>query len=172
MEPRPQPPVVMAHPFVAFFRVESPTPSAVTGGRLCRDSQGRKRVDYYLVNGQEVRFIDDVATNTLFVMDVGSSSYEKNKYTPANLGWMFANVTPIYTEEHSQIHGIDCVRIRFTPPRKSAGDLGEAWISKPLGIVMKDENPSEGWKWEITSIEFREPDPATFELPRGFDEIK
>jgi hypothetical protein len=173
--PRPQAPIVKAHPFIASYQDKSPSlPEGMHRGRIYRDSLGRTRTDINLPGGQEMRFIDDVTKSTLFVVDVSRGLYDKDSYQPIDLGWIFPNTTPVVTEEHRDILGIDCVRVRFKPPRSapvaSAGDIGEAWISKPLGIVMKDMNPSLDWKWEVTRIEFREPDPGTFELPPGLRE--
>ena len=167
--PRAHPPVTAGHPFIAAFRTEGHSPPQLIDGQMYRDSSGRTRVDYKLPTG-EVRFIDDVSTRTGFVIDIGSKSHETDHYEPIHR-WIFSNVDPVFTEEHRQILGVDCVRVSLRPPRGAHGDLGDAWISKPLGIVMKDQNPSQGWKWEVTEIEFREPDPGTFQVPAGFREM-
>ena len=87
---------------------------------------------------------------------------------------MFANVDSKYTEEVRKIHRVECVRVRFKPPRHSPSDIdiGESWISQSLGIVMLDIDPSKDWKWEISRIEFRQPDPGTFQRPPNFQEEK
>ena len=66
------------------------------------------------------------------------------------------------------------MRVLFKPVPGSpeAGDLGFTWLSETEGLVMIDDNPSEGWTWEITAIQLREPDPGTFDIPADFNEMR
>jgi hypothetical protein len=172
--PRAHTPVVREHPFVAWFRAHNAMFEESASGRIYRDFAGRTRIDYNRDSGEEVRFIDDVGTSTLFVIDVNSGLIEQDTYKPTDLGWVFSNVSAAYTEDRKQINGVDCIRVYFGAPRgrPETGEMGETWISKPLGIVMKDENPVQGWVWEVTAIEFREPEPGTFNVPAGLNEVQ
>ncbi len=140
---------------------------------MYRDSVGRTRLDFIVASGEEVRFIDDITMKTDFIV-YPDGSYEKDSYGPSPSGWFFSNVVPSFTEEHRNILGVDCVRIRFKGPHNmpGSGDLGEAWISTALGIVMEDVDPAQDFKWEVTEIQFRQPDAGTFDVPEGFQERK
>ena len=171
--PRVQPPVVEGHPFIATFQVRGSFSPGVPGGHgyVYRDSSGRTRVDLILAE-HEVRFVDDITADTLFIIDARAGTYEKDSYEPVSIGWTFSNVSAVFTEEHHNILGVDCVNVKFSPlPKAARGNPGDAWISRSLGIVMKDANPSQDWTWEVTNIEFREPDPGTFVVAPGFQEL-
>jgi hypothetical protein len=169
MLPRARPPLVAGQPYIASFKVSGLLTPEVTG-YLYRDSSGRTRVDLK-ISDHEVRYIDDVSTYTLFIVDVRKGTYQRDTYGPSSLGWSFSNVSAASTEEHQNILGVDCVRVIFKPSHKAVGsDLGDSWISRSLGIVMKDSNPAQHWKWEVTSIEFREPDAEMFKMPADFRE--
>ncbi|MBV9761414.1 MAG: hypothetical protein JO340_12685 [Acidobacteriaceae bacterium] len=171
---RAQPPLVKGHPYVASYRTGSPSlPGGSVTGRVYRDSAGRSRLDIDSGTGQEVQFIDDPATGTFFVIDSSNKSYERDSHEPIDIGWIFPNAAPIFTEEHLVILGLDCVRVRLRAPRGAPepGDVGEAWVSKQYGILMKQRS-SQDWNWEITEIQFREPGPGTFDVPAGYRESR
>ena len=51
-------------------------------------------------------------------------------------------------------------------------DVGEVWLSPEKGVVMRESDANDGWSWEITTIQFRDPPAGSFELPRGFIEVQ
>jgi hypothetical protein len=175
VSPRARPPVVQGHPFVAEFRCSSRTSSqGQIAGRMFRDSKGRMRVDSRDGN-EEIRIVDDVPTLTVVLIDMNKRLLQKDKYRTHAAGWLFEAAVPAYTSDRKKMHGIECRRVSFKPAPREApdgGDLGETWISESQGLVMKDHNPREGWTWEITAIDLREPDIGTFDMPPDFEEVE
>jgi len=174
--PRAQPPVVRGHPFVAEFRCSTRSSSEdETVGRMFRDGQGRKTVDY-MIGNEEIRVIDDITTRTLVILDLKQRLVQREDYGTPLDGWSFrGTATPQYTQDRREFHGVECRRVAFRMSQLGAsdsGDFGETWIAESQGLVMKDEDPSEGWMWEVTAIELREPDHSVFVIPTDFVEVE
>jgi hypothetical protein len=166
--PRAQPPVVRGKPFVAEFRCHMLfSPSDETLGRMFRDGKGRVRVDY-LKGDEEIRLIDDPTTLTLVFLDIKHRLLQREPYGEQLKGWSFRGASPRYTRDRKNVEGVECVRIELQSP----GGKGETWISESQGVVMRDEDPFEGWVWEITSIEFCEPEEGVFQIPSEFGETE
>ena len=172
VSPRAQAPLLKGHPFVAAFRCQTRGSNNVQCfGRMFRDGAGRTRVDNSLATGEAIRIIGDPSTLTFVFLDLNQKLMQKEEHGPVFAEWLFKRVAATYTDDHRSIQGIECVRVAFRNiiPGTSVGeDVGEAWISKLEGIVMKDDNPKDGWTWGVTEIDLREPDPGTFEIPKGF----
>lgn len=172
--PRAQAPFVQEHPFVAEFRclIGSSSGSQITG-RLFRDRQGRIRIDYKEGN-EEIRIIDETAEMKVAFLDMRNRFVQRDSYGVLPTAWSF-RAAPTYTTDYQELKGIECRRITFGSPEPGAlekGALGETWIAESNGIVMRDENPLDGWMWEITAIDLREPSLDAFAIPEGFVEVE
>lgn len=173
--PRAQPPVVQGRPFIAEFRCRTRTSNhGGIVGRMFRDNKGRMRVDY-MDGNEEIRIIDDATASTLMLLDMNRRLMQIDTYQASAVGWSFRMAVPTYTNDRAMVKGVECVRVAFRPPQQGAadtGDLGETWIAESEGVVMKDENVGEEWVWEVTAIEFREPEPSTFDVPADFVKVE
>jgi len=173
---RSQPPTVRSRPFVAKFRCyDSASANLLSHGTMYRDSRGRARSDYTLSEGDEVRIIDDVVQLTLMVFDVKRHLFHKERCEAPRSAWSFSRVEAIYVDERMRIHGTECRRVLFKPfsgRGVGGGDVGGAWIAETEGLVLAEDNPAEGWRWELTNLEFLEPEPIVFSVPAGFTAIE
>ncbi len=92
---------------------------------------------------------------------------------PWSEGWGFANAgRPFCTNEQKTILGIACERVTFAG--RDGADEGDAWISRPLGILIQDNEVKARWRktWKVTKIELREPDEHLFQIPTDFQEVQ
>jgi hypothetical protein len=169
--PRAQAPVVRDRPYVAVFTChDRESGKIVVSGQMFRDSEGRSRIDYDL-GGPPMRIIDDAVKSSISFVFMQERAFQTEKYHQKPTDWAFRSVIPTHTGEIAQITGIQCERVsfrHFPEGGVSNSDAGEAWISKDHGIVMKETAPHEGWVWEITMLEHREPAAGTFDVPAGF----
>lgn len=175
LPPRARPPVVRDRPYVAEFRChDRESGKLFASGKMFRDRVGRTRIDCDY-DGHRIRVIDDVIKSSVFFVLVEEKAFQAEIYGQFPTDWSFRSVAPVYTGDFEELMAIRCERVALkslAKGRVSGDDSGEAWISREHDIVMKEVAPHEGWVWEITMLEFREPAADTFDVPAGFRSIE
>jgi hypothetical protein len=163
-------PLVRNSPYSARFvcRKNSGQPSTGSSGWAFRDSSGRTRTETFDAEGRALfRIIDDVVAKKVHFVDPGTGEIETEPYEgPDRLGWGFGNTHAVETGRTETLHGVECLHFALTSlrPDHSGKNSGEAWLSKNLGIVMKDVNRIEDTTFEMIEIEFAEPSKELFEV--------
>ncbi len=86
--------------------------------------------------------------------------------------WHFSYGLPLFSDVYKDIYGLRCRRIDFRDPRVGS-PAGEAWISQDKGIVIGDSGSAHGvmFEWNVTALDFAEPDPRLFEIPTDYEEV-
>ncbi len=177
VKPRAQAPLgVKSKPFEAQYESSVTTDNKGSKDRaeglLCRDSEGRTRMDYRLAGRENITVISDSMDGTLLLLD-NSTRYGRRISGQQNViqqdKWAFADCIPIYTEEYGVVNGVRCRRV-LLKNAQTKGDLGETWLSEDLSVVMRevDRIGSVSREWHIKAIEFKEPDAARFVAPTGY----
>ncbi len=85
--------------------------------------------------------------------------------------WHFSYGLPVFSDAYKDFYGLRCRRIDFRHPRV-ASPAGEAWISQDKGIVISDSGTADGvtFEWNVTALEFGEPDASLFAIPTDYEE--
>jgi hypothetical protein len=168
--PRAWAPLVRDAPYSTRFvcRKNSGPASSGSSGRAFRDSSGRRCEETFDAEGSPLfRIIDDVVAQKVYIVDPATGDVETDSYHgPGQTGWGFRQTGPVETGRKAMFHGVECLHFELTAldAAHSGKNAGETWLSKKLGIVMKDVNLIEGTTFEITEIDFGEPSKELFEV--------
>jgi hypothetical protein len=177
---------IKGSPYVAGFRdvhtLNEGSRQDVITGTIYRRSDGRERRDF---DGRETVLLHPDSAS-MITLDPSTRKGDRlvlsvrGKPAMMAISWRFKglgpNILDLRGESYNDaffheetIHGLRCNRYVKEDKTRNARTI--LWIAIDLQILVKfhSANPAESYDWFLTGVELREPDPAFWLVPQGYE---
>lgn len=152
-------------------------------GTICRDSQGRERIDDYTQDGHVVRVFDPIrktefmldaeAKTVLFQVSLSSDGFRAYTWS-VNKSAIALTTSPPQSEpdlDWKEIEGVQCAGYQI---QKQDDYTVQYWISCDLNqiflvnIVSREEETT----WRLFDLRYVEPELSVFNIPGNFTNLQ